>query len=156
MKKLILSAAICMFGVSIASAQENVDVKKETVTKKVVTKGVNTEVRVVDDVNEERETLKVAGTDETNQNTDRVVQKNSLNQVVKDDKMADTQNAAMMEKLKVKQQMDLEASRKAMYDQAEAERKAFAAKQEQLKADMEARRMQLESRPKGMTKLKKD
>ncbi len=140
----------------LVNAQENVNVRKETTTKKMVVKGVDTQVKVVNDVDEERQVLKVDGDDKINQNTNKVIEKNAKNEVVEDNSSVDLKNAQMMDEAKSKQAMELEASKKAMREQYETERKAFEAKQEQLKAEMEARRAALESRPKGMTKLKKD
>ncbi len=140
----------------LVNAQENVDVKKETVTKKTVVKGVDTKVMVTNNVDEEKEILRVDGDDKTNQNTNRVVEKNAKNEVMEDNSSTDVKNAQMMQEAMKKQEMDLEASRKSLYDQAMKENEAFEAKKMQMKADMEARRMELEKRPKGMNKLKKD
>jgi len=84
MKKVAISLSILMFTAVGMTAQENVDVKKETVTKKVhVSDKYSDDVQVIEEVEEEIEVIEVEENNQTNQDTKRLSNKNDQKNIVK-------------------------------------------------------------------------
>lgn len=68
----------------------------------------------------------------------------------------DAQNEAMIAEQKAKLQSQLEASKREQAEIAAQKKMQYEQKQAQMQKELAERRAQLESRPKGMSKLRKD
>ncbi len=97
MKKLVYTVlAVLIVSVSV-TAQENKNVQKETVTKKVTVKDTKVGTKVVQEVKEDNEVVKVEGTTKQDQNSQVVTSKSDkTEEVVADDVSVDAENAEKM------------------------------------------------------------
>lgn len=157
MKTLLLTALA--FGCcSSMLAQEVQGVQKETVTKTVIVKGTNTEVKTVTE-SKETDSKIVLEKNDSGEDANYSTKMDGVNTSVTDQQAkveANKENSKAIEELKAKQQAELEASKKAQMEKAKAESAARQAELEkQEAAEMQKRKAELENRPKGMNKLKK-
>lgn len=110
MKIALCSAAALLLSISAVSAQENVDVKKETVTKRVTVKGTTVETTVTNDVKEERSVIKVEETDEINQVPTVISDTNETTEVVVDTVTTNEANKIMVEEYQKKEAAEIQKS----------------------------------------------
>ncbi|MCB0464649.1 MAG: hypothetical protein KDC78_03085 [Aequorivita sp.] len=157
MKKVIMSCAVAILTVAGFQAQENKTVKEESTVKRVVTKeGSDVKIKEIKNTDTESGAVIVEDNDKTNQEFSETTRKDSDNKVVVDDVVVDKQNEAMIAEKKAQQEAQLEASKREQAEMAAKKKMEYEAKQAQMQKELAERKAQLESRPKGMAKLKKD
>ena len=156
MRTLVLTIAAIAFSGMAAIGQENVDVKEETVTKKVTLKDTKVETKVVKETAKVKETLKVEGTEKQDQKTTVLANKSDDVQVIADEVSIDAQNSQLRMEIAKNKEAQLAASVKAEKEKAAKEKAILAENKRKLEEELAARKAALESRPKGMAKLKKD
>lgn len=156
MKKLILTITAIAFGLTVSQAQVNRDINKTTTTQKVVEKDTDVKTKIVQGTEVERKVLQVEGNQKEDQATKVITNTSSDVEVLKNDVSVDAANNAKRIANIKRQQQELEASKMAQMEKAEMKKKALAEEKMQRQQEMEARRASLESRPKGMAKLKRD
>lgn len=155
MKKLILTTFALVLALS-AQAQVNTDVNKTTTTQRVVEKDTDVKTKIVQGTEVEMNVLQVEGNQKEDQATKVVTNSTSAVEVVKDDVSIDAANNQKRIDNMKRQQMELEASKQAALQKAEMKKQQLEAQAKQRQAEMEARRAALETRPKGMARLKRD
>ncbi|PVW13840.1 hypothetical protein [Marixanthomonas spongiae] len=158
MKKAMYSV-ITVFFIAFTSvyAQENKNVHKETVTKKVTVKDTKVDTKVVQEVKEDNEVVKVEGTNEQDQNAKVITSKSGTSeQVVADEVSVDAGNAEKIMQNRNRMSEELKASIQNQKAEAEKRRQILLKKKMERQKELEQRRQELESRPDGMAKLKKD
>ncbi len=157
MKRILMSIAIVAFTITAAQAQVNKTVKEESTVKRVVTKeGSEVKVKEIKDTDTESGAVIVEGNDKTNQEFSESSKMDTDKKVLVDETNVDMQNEAMVAEKKMQQEAQLEASKREQAELAAKKKMEYDAKQAQMQKDLADRRAQLESRPKGMSKLKKD
>ena len=157
MKKLMMSLAVAVFTVAGIQAQVNKSVKEESTTKRVVTRvGSDVIVKETKNIDTESGALIIEDNDKIDRNFSEVTSKDSDKKVLVDDEYIDPQNEALIAERKAQQQAQLEASKKEHAALAAKRKMEYEAKQAQMQKELVERRAKLESRPKGMSKLKKD
>ncbi|OAD92538.1 hypothetical protein A7A78_01120 [Aequorivita soesokkakensis] len=157
MKRILMSIAIVAFTITATQAQVNKTVKEESTVKRVVTKeGSDVKIKEIKNTDTESGAVIVEGNDKTNQEFSEATRKDSDNKVIVDDVVVDKQNEAMIAEKKAQQEAQLEASKREQEALAAKKKMEYEAKQAQMQKELAERRAQLESRPKGMAKLKKD
>ncbi|HPE82975.1 MAG: hypothetical protein KDC94_11085 [Aequorivita sp.] len=157
MKKLMINLAVAVFTVAGIQAQVNKSVKEESTTKRVVTKvGSDVIVKETKDIDTESGALIIEDNDKVDRNFSEVTSKDSDKKVLVDDEYIDPQNEALIAERKAQQQAQLEASKKEQAALAAKKKMEYEAKQAQMQKELAERRAKLESRPKGISKLKKD
>ncbi len=157
MKKLMISLAVAILSIAGIQAQVNKTVKEESTTKRVVIKE-GSEVKVVETkkINTESGAVIIDGNNKIDQESREVTRKDSDKKVLVDEVSIDMQNEAMIAEKKKQQEAQLEASKKEQAEIAAKKKMEYEAKQAQMQKELAERRAQLETRPKGMSKLKKD
>ncbi len=110
MKKITYLIAILLLSVTSVNAQENVNVKKETVTKRVITKGTTVETTITNDIKEERDVIKVEETESINQVPTVISETTEKTEVVVDTVVANEQNERMVEEYQKKEQAEIQKS----------------------------------------------
>ena len=157
MKKVLMSFAVAVLTIGGIQAQENKTVKEESTIKRVVTKeGSDVKVKEIKNTKTEKGTVIVEGNDKTNQEFSEATKKNSDKKVLMNEVNIDEQNVALIADKKAQQAAQLEASIKEQADMAAKRKREYDEKNAQMQKELAERRAQLESRPKGMSKLKKD
>lgn len=157
MKRILMSIAIVAFTITATQAQVNKTVKEESTVKRVVTKeGSDVKIKEIKNTDTESGAVIVEGNNKTNQEFSEATRKDSDNKVIVDDVVVDKQNEAMIAEKKAQQDAQLEASKREQEALAAKKKMEYEAKQAQMQKELAERRAQLESRPKGMAKLKKD
>lgn len=152
-----MSCAVAILTVAGFQAQENKTVKEESTVKRVVTKeGSDVKIKEIKNTDTESGAVIVEDNDKTNQEFSETTRKDSDNKVVVDDVVVDKQNEAMIAEKKAQQEAQLEASKREQAEMAAKKKMEYEAKQAQMQKELAERKAQLESRPKGMAKLKKD
>ncbi len=152
-----MSFAVAVLTIGGIQAQENKTVKEESTIKRVVTKeGSDVKVKEVKNTKTEKGTVIVEGNDKTNQEFSEATKKNSDKKVLMNEVNIDEQNVALIADKKAQQAAQLEASIKEQADMAAKRKREYDEKNAQMQKELAERRAQLESRPKGMSKLKKD
>ncbi|WP_432410345.1 hypothetical protein [Rasiella sp. SM2506] len=157
MKTIVSLLCIALLSTVAVNAQVQKDVQKKTTTKKVrVTDNNQITTKTVEDIDSEIDVIMVDDNNMEDQakkvtklNADRteVVGENNAENV--------TNKMEVAQKMKV-QQMNLEKSKQMQMELAQKEKMALDAIKKKMMADLEKRRMELQARPKGMSKLKKD
>lgn len=147
MKKSISILAVFILGMMIVNAQENVDVKKETVTKRVITKGTTVETTVTNDIKEERNVINVVETDDINQVPTVVSDTNEKTEVAVDTIVTNEDNNRMVEEYQKKEQDEVQKS----IDAQRAEKKRIdsdvdAIKKANLEAEKEVKKVKTEKK----------
>lgn len=137
------------------AAQENKTVKEETTVTKIIKKeGSQIIVTEVTNTEQEKGALIIEGNDKVDQ------QYFENNEVVKENKVTtenvliDQANEAAIEAAKKEQEAALKASIEAENEKAAAEKALLEEKKQAQLKELEENRKRLESRPKGMSKLK--
>lgn len=157
MKKLIMSLAVALVTIAGIQAQENKTIKEESTTKRVITKeGSDVKVKEVRTTDTQSGAVIVKDNNKTNQEFSETSKNNTDEKVLVNDVNIDAQNEAMIAEQKARQQAQLEASKKQQAEIAAKKKMEYEQKQAQMQKELAERRAQLESRPKGMSKLKKD
>lgn len=157
MKRILLSIAIVAFSITATQAQVNKTVKEESTVKRVVTKeGSDVKVKEIKNTDTESGAVIVEGNNQTNQEFRESSTMDSDKKVLVDETNIDQQNKAMIAEKKMQQEAQLEASKMEQASMAAKKKMEYDAKQAQMQQDLADRRAQLESRPKGMAKLKKE
>ena len=152
-----MSFAVAVLTIGGIQAQENKTVKEESTIKRVVTKeGSDVKVKEIKNTKTEKGTVIVEGNDKTNQEFSEATKKNSDKKVLMNEVNIDEQNVALIADKKAQQAAQLEASIKEQADMAAKRKREYDEKNAQMQKELAERRAQLESRPKGMSKLKKD
>ena len=100
MKTIVCSIAALFLATFTISAQEEVDVKKETVTKTEVIKDGRIHTKVTNQVTEKKEVIQLQDSDALNQGRNVTTKNRITTEVVKDEVKADQANDAMLEKHK--------------------------------------------------------
>lgn len=157
MKKFMMSLAVTVLTITGIQAQVNKTIKEESTTQRVVTRE-GSEVKVVETkkINTESGAVIIDGNNKMDQESREVTREDSDKKVLVDKVYVDEQNETMIAEKKMQQEAQLEAS-KLEQARIEAKRKLeYDAKQAQMQKDLAERRAQLETRPKGMAKLKKE
>ncbi|WP_310991817.1 hypothetical protein [Aequorivita marina] len=158
MKNVITSIAIAAFAVAGLQAQENKTLKKEsTITREITKEGNKIKVKEVKSTDTERGEIIVEGTKKTNQNFKESTSKDlSADKVLVNEAAIDKKNEAAIKAQKEKQQAALEQSKRKQAALAEKRKKENEMKALKKKKELAERQAELEARPKGMNKLKKD
>jgi len=157
MKKLMMSLAVAVFSIAGIQAQVNKSVKEESTTKRVITRdGSDVKIMETKNIDTESGALIIEDNNKIDRNFSEVTTKDSDKKVLVDDEFTDAENEAMIAEKKAQQQAQLEASKKEQEALAAKKKLEYDAKQAQMQKELAERRAQLESRPKGMSKLKKD
>lgn len=153
----MISLAVAILSIAGIQAQINKTVKEESTTKRVVIKE-GSEVKVVETkkINTESGAVIIDGNNKKDQESREVTREDSDKKVLVDEVSIDTQNEAMIAEKKKQQEAQLEASKKEQAEIAAKKKMEYEAKQAQMQKELAERRAQLETRPKGMSKLKKD
>ncbi len=148
---LLLAIPFCLMG----HAQENKTVKKETTVKKVVErKGSQVIVKEVKEVDKEKGTVMVEDNEKENQEFNEAITSGKNKEVIAESVTIDAENEAAIMAAKKRQEEALQKSIQAEKEKAMAEQKALAERKKAQEQELEANRKKLESRPKGMVKLK--
>ncbi|SRX55993.1 hypothetical protein [Aequorivita sp. CIP111184] len=157
MKRILMSIAVVALSITATQAQVNKTVKEESTVKRVITKeGSDVKIKEIKDTDTESGAVIVKDNNETNQEFSETTKKDSDKKIMVDETNVDLQNEAMIAEKKLQQQEQLEASKKQQAELAAKKKMEYEAKQAQMQKELAERRAQLESRPKGMSKLKKD
>ncbi|MEH6763189.1 hypothetical protein [Aequorivita antarctica] len=157
MKKLMMSLAVAVLSIAGIQAQVNKSIKEESTTKRVITRdGSDVKVMETKDIDTESGALIIEDSNKIDRNFSEVTKEDSDKKVLVDEVYVDAQNEAMIAEKKKQQQAQLEASKKEQAEIAAKKKMEYEAKQAQMQKELAERRAQLESRPKGMSKLKKD
>ncbi|MCW8980552.1 MAG: hypothetical protein OQJ83_04125 [Altibacter sp.] len=157
MKKLMGILCLLAMGTFTMQAQENKDIQQKTIVKKVtMTDNDKVVTKVVEETKADIDVIEVEENGAVNQEAKVITKNADKTAVVAEANEENTTNKAMVAVKKKTLENDLEASKKAEFEKAEAEKAALAAKKKELEAQMLENRKKLESRPKGMAKLKKD
>ncbi|AFL82224.1 hypothetical protein Aeqsu_2774 [Aequorivita sublithincola DSM 14238] len=157
MKKLMMSLAVALVTIAGIQAQENKTIKEESTTKRVITKeGSDVKVKEVRTTDTQSGAVIVKDNNKTNQEFSEISKKNTDEKVLVNDVNTDAQNEAMIAEQKAKLQSQLEASKREQAEIAAQKKMQYEQKQAQMQKELAERRAQLESRPKGMSKLRKD
>ena len=157
MKKILMSLAIAFVAITATQAQINKTVKEESTVERIVTKeGSDVKVKEIKKTDTETGAVIVEGNNETNQEFSEATKKDSDNKVIQDNVVVDEQNEALIAEKKRQQQAQLEASKKEQAEIAAKKKMELEQKQAQMQQELAERRAQLEARPKGMAKLKKE
>lgn len=140
MKKITFTLAVLLLSTIQINAQENVDVKKETVTKKVVTKGTTVETTVINDVTEEINVIKVEETDAVNQVPTVVSETNEMTEIAVDTVVTNEVNNKMVDEYQKKENAETQkaidaqrAEKKRIDSDVEAIKKANQAESNEKK-----------------------
>ncbi len=137
------------------SAQENKTIQEETTVTKIVKKeGSKVIITEVIDTDEEKGALIIEGNDKVDQQYYENKEVAKENKVTSEQISIDQANEAAIEAAKEKQEAALKASIEAEKVKAEAEKKILEEKKQAQLKELEENRKRLESRPKGMSKLK--
>lgn len=157
MKKVIMSIAIAAFTIAGVQAQENKTVKKESTVKRIVTKeGSDVQVKEMKRTDTESGAVIVEGNKKTNQEFTENTQKDIANEVLVDKVVVNQDNVTSVEAQKELQKAELEASIRRQQELATQKKQEYNEKQLQMKKELAERQANLQARPKGMNKLKKD
>ncbi|WP_157417840.1 hypothetical protein [Aequorivita capsosiphonis] len=157
MRKLIMSVAIAAFAIASIQAQENKTLKKESTIKREVTKeGSNVRVKETKSTDTESGAIIVEGNKKTNQEFNENTSKNISKEVLVDAVDIDQNNEASIARKKEIQQAELEKSKRNQEEMAAQKKREYDQKQLQMKKELADRRENLQARPKGMNKLRKD
>lgn len=157
MKKLMMSIGIAILSIAGIQAQVNKSVKEESTTKRVIIKdGSDVIIKETKDIDTEAGALIVEDNNKIDRNFSEVTTKDTDKKILVDDEYADAQNKALIAEKKAQQEAQLEASKKEQAALAAKKKMEYEAKQAQMQKELAERRAQLETRPKGMSKLKKD
>ncbi|RDK85378.1 hypothetical protein [Marinirhabdus gelatinilytica] len=157
MKNTISFLCVAVLFSATLTAQVQKDVQKKTTVKKVrVTDDENVTTKVVEDVDAEIDVIEVEGNDMQDQAKKVKKLDADRTQVVQSTTDENAANKMVVKQKKQAQQMDLEKSKEMMAQRAREEKMAMEQKKKEMMAELEKRRKELESRPKGMAKLKKD
>lgn len=156
MKAFILFFALIISIPATLTAQENKTIREETTVKKVVKKeGSQVIVKEVAEIKTEAGEVIVADNEEENQVFSEKSEVKDAEKVMVDETNIDSNNEAMIARMKAKEEEELRKSKMAAMAEAEAQRKMLAEKEAaRLKAVEEAQK-KLEKRPKGMARLSK-
>lgn len=157
MKRILMSIAIVALSITATQAQVNKTVKEESTVKRVITKeGSDVKVKEIKNTDTESGAVIVKNNNQTNQEFKEATKVDSDKKVLVDETNIDQQNEAMIAEKKVQLQAQLESSKRDQAEAAAKKKLEYDAKQAQMQKDLADRRAQLESRPKGMSKLKKN
>jgi len=156
MKQIASILAISLFSVGSIIAQESRDVQETTTVKKVTMRN-NEKVttQVIKETDADMEVVKVDGSDEVNQNVTIVTENLDSKKKVIDSNTDNTANKALVAKKQALRKKEMEASKLAEKEKAAKEKLLLEQNKAKLQAEVDARKKSLESRPKGMRKLKK-
>lgn len=153
----MMSLAVAVLSIAGIQAQVNKSIKEESTTKRVITRdGSDVKVMETKDIDTESGALIIEDSNKIDRNFSEVTKEDSDKKVLVDEVYVDAQNEAMIAEKKKQQQAQLEASKKEQAEIAAKKKMEYEAKQAQMQKELAERRAQLESRPKGMSKLKKD
>ncbi len=128
MKNITFTLIILLISSTCLFAQEKSKLKniqEETITKTVVTKGVNEEVIVTETVKKEKQIIDINDTGVENQDEVYSTKKNKTVNETKKVVKVNKENEAALTELKKAQQKEIEESKKAQLLKYEAERKAM-------------------------------
>lgn len=157
MKRILMSIAIVALSITATQAQVNKTVKEESTVKRVITKeGSDVKVKEIKNTDTESGAVIVKNDNQTNQEFKEATKMDSDKKVLVDETNIDQQNETMIAEKKVQLQAQLESSKRDQAEAAAKKKLEYDAKQAQMQKDLADRRAQLESRPKGMSKLKKN
>jgi hypothetical protein len=156
MKTIVCTAAFFFSGLMLVQAQENKEVNEKTTVKKVTTKDTKVETLVVKETETEKGTLTVEGNEKEDQQTVVKLDKTDDVRVIANEVTLDENNSKLREQNLKNKEIQLEASKQAEMDKAAREKQIIEENKKQMLDAMEERRKALESRPKGMAKLKID
>ena len=125
--------------------------------KRVITKeGSDVKVKEIKNTDTESGAVIVKNDNQTNQEFKEATKMDSDKKVLVDETNIDQQNETMIAEKKVQLQAQLESSKRDQAEAAAKKKLEYDAKQAQMQKDLADRRARLESRPKGMSKLKKN
>jgi hypothetical protein len=136
-------------------AQENKTIKEETTITKIVKKeGSQVIVTEVTNTEQQKGALMIEGNDKVDQQYFEDNESAKENQVTVERITIDQDNEAAIEAAKKEQEKALHASIEAEKEKAAVEKQILEEKRQAQQRELEENRKRLESRPKGMSKLK--
>ena len=92
MKKRTITLGVALFTIMGLQAQNNTDIKKETVIRKVTTTDkYNKTIKIIEKVDNEVDVLNVKENNTINQNVSKITNKTDANNVIVDETIVDTQ-----------------------------------------------------------------
>ena len=152
MNKITFFSLTLIGAIAITKAQ-NVDVQKETVITRVVTKNnLETEVKVTEEVTEDLETIKIEASDGINATSSRIKNTNEAKNIIEDKKIFEEEKAALQKEAAEKQrienqkqmQAEIEADRKKALEKAALEKEKIDAANKALEIERLERKAELE------------
>lgn len=148
---ILILAIVCL----PMSGQENKTLKEETTVTKIVQKeGSKVIVTEVTETENAEGALIIEGNNQVDQQYYEDQGISNEKKVTTEEVMIDRANEAAIEAAKKKQEAALNASIEAEREKAAAEKKLLEEKKQAMLKELEENRKRLESRPKGMSKLK--
>lgn len=148
---LLILAIVCL----PMAGQENKTHKEETTVTKIVEKeGSTVIVTEVTETENAQGALIIEGNNQVDQQYYENQQFSNDKKVTTEEVLFDRANEAAIDREKKKQEEALNASIEAEKEKAAAERKMLEEKKQAMLIELEENRKRLESRPKGMSKLK--
>jgi len=157
MKTILSILCVALLSTVAMNAQVQKDVQKKTTIKKVrVTDDKQVTTKVVEDTDAEIDVIEVENNDMQDQAKKIKKLDADKTEVVNSNTSENASNKMLVAERMKAQEMELEKSKKMQLEAAEKEKMAIEANKKKMMEELELRRKELQSRPKGMSKLKKD
>ncbi|MDN3723643.1 hypothetical protein QRD02_04565 [Aequorivita sp. SDUM287046] len=155
MRKLLMSLVLIGFSYFTMEAQVNKSVKEESTTQRVVIKE-GSDIKITETKKTETESggLIIENNNKIDRNFSEVTRQDTDQKIIVNDEFKDAENETLIEKRRLAQQAELDASKKKQAELAAQKKMEYEAKQAQMQKELEERKAALEKRPKGMAKLK--
>lgn len=157
MKTILSLLCAALLSTVAVNAQVKKDVQKITTVKKVrTTNDKNVTTKVVQDVNSKIDVIEVEGNNMQDQAKKVKKLDAAKREVIKSNSSENVSNKMIVAEKKKAQQVELKNSRQTQMGEAKKEKEAIDANKKKTMEELEKRKMELQARPKGMTKLKKN
>lgn len=133
MRTFNLTLIVVLFLGVFAFAQDSTkvkNVKHETITRTVVTKGTNVETKVTETVLKEKQIIDIEDTGEENQNEIMSSEKSKSKNVVIDESVENKENDVLIKEIEELQKIEIEQSRNEQLKKAEMEKKIIDQRKE--------------------------
>jgi len=156
MKQITSILAISLFSVGSIFAQIHTDVQEVTTVKKVTMRD-NEQIttQVMEETDADMEVISVKGNNEINQSATVVTTNLNKTEKTMDSNVDNAANKVIVAQKQAMLKKEMEASKLAEMEKAAKEKMILEQNKAKLQAELDARKKALESRPKGMSKLKK-
>lgn len=156
MKQIASIITVALLCASSVIAQENKDIQEKTTVKKVTMRNDDkVTTQVIEETDAELEIIEVEGNDDLDQESTVVTKNLDKKEKVMDSNVENTANKLIVAAKKQIAKEQMKASKQAEMERAAKEKMIMEQNKAKMMAELEARREALESRPKGMAKLKK-